>query len=106
MYDAPITDAARSKGYESTQLREFEWPELVAKLAAMRELRLGLARQNGPSRGAFSSLTDLREGGTVNGMEGAVNLNALADRKGPAPNNAALNNQDMQLASPRDREIT
>jgi len=123
MYEAAITVTTPNDAPEGTQLRAPQWPELVAKLAAMRELRLSLARQESGSIGAFSSFARFRgelshqpdshnrkraaapESQIVNETARSVNPNALADRKGAAVNNAALNNQEMQFASPRDREI-
>lgn len=119
MYEAPITDYTQDETLEGSRLRALQWPELVAKLAAMRDLRLSLAGQQGHSTGAFSGFADIREKSShepdaqylenrdaapesqsFNETGRSVNLKTLADRKGPAPNDEALNTQDMQSVPP------
>jgi hypothetical protein len=121
MYQTPTPDFAHGDTSESSLLRPLIWPELVARLAAMRDLRRSLATGDGHSRGAFSGFADIREelsgfscsddskaqqneliDGTVNKTGGSVNPENLADGKGRVSNNARL----IDRVNPGDREMT
>lgn len=82
---------------EGSPLQPVVWPDLTARLAAMRDLRRSLA-ESSRARGAnFSSLVE-----AVNEKAQSINLNASADRKGPAPNDTV----DPNRMNPGDREMT
>jgi len=61
MYETPNLDFARAETLECTELRPLVWPELVARLAAMRDLRGSLADGHRHSCGAFSGFADIHE---------------------------------------------
>ena len=128
MNETRISDFARSdslsQGTDGSQLRPVLWTELTARLAAMRDLRQSLAGGSTPFGAksaslsgshicsAFTDFAEVRENLAhespeicervgVNKMGGRVNLKALADSKGPAPNNAI----DLIRITPGDREL-
>lgn len=119
MYEVPITNSAKNEAPDGTQLRAPDWGDLVTKLAAMRDLRTSLQRQQSQLSGAFSGFADIREESAhesdsqhiidrddaltlqnVNKTGRGVNLKALADCKG-----LASKSDGMQNVTPCDREI-
>jgi hypothetical protein len=124
MNEALISEFARNEACRETAdaapLRPVLWSELTARLAAMRDLRhslsgapLGrranfssLAMDGHQAGSAFTDFADLREGPEqgdtkVNVGVPDINLKALADGKGPAPNSAV----ELNCVTPGDREL-
>ncbi len=128
MNETPISQFAHSEANreweEGSQLRPFEWSELTARLAAMRDLRQSLAGvttsfgvKSGPLAGlhscsAFTDFAEVREelahdtptaSGSVqvNKIASHVNPKALADGKGPAVNSSV----EPNCVTPGDREL-
>lgn len=111
---------ARDMAAEGLPLRPVLWSELTARLAAMRDLRHSLAGGSQWATANFSSFaaaephacsafTEFAEpraeqgpdGSRVNEGEPHINLEALADGKGPAPNSSVVPN----CVTPGDREL-
>lgn len=76
MYEGHIEKAAGQEPREATGLRQFRWTDLVAKLAATRELRDELAAVDG----GFNAFGDARRE-TSDESKLAVNHEALIDGK-------------------------
>lgn len=113
-------EVARGDAAEATPLRRVVWSDLTARLSAMRDLRLSLARASRGHGANFSSLaadrpytssafTDfadhrdesVQDDSKVNAGASDINPKALADGKGPAPNHSV----ELNCMTPGDREL-
>lgn len=81
MFEAAITSASAEPGVENA-LRPLDWCEIVARLAAARDLRAILS----PSASLTRSASFAAGAGTTCALHGqpAVNLDALGGGKAPA----------------------
>lgn len=76
MFEGHIKKAPSREAQESSVLRQFRWSDLVAKLAATRELRDELAKVDG----GFNAFREARRE-TEEESKPAVNHDALSDGK-------------------------
>ena len=76
MFEGQINKPDVKEPLESTVLRQFRWTDLVAKLAATRELRDELAKVDG----GFNAFREARRE-TEEESKPAVNHDALSDGK-------------------------
>ena len=87
MFEGTITAASAAPGAEST-LRSLDWPEIVARLAAARDLRAVFAR---PPVAGGSFAPRAAAGIARAGPEKrSINFDALAGGKWPAATTAAF----------------
>ncbi len=80
MFEGDIKKFDIPEGYDNEALRRLRWDELVAQLAATRDLRNELSQsslEELASRGRFSSLNNM----PPEKSESAVNLDGLSDGK-------------------------
>lgn len=76
MFEGQFNRATRQEPRENAALRQFRWTDLVARLAATRDLRDELAKVDG----GFNAFGDARREGFEEGKVG-VNHDALAHGK-------------------------
>lgn len=76
MYEANLSSITAAQADDSGAMRAFEWDELVAKLAAARDLRGLFAAARGDSPGSFAA--------------GAAHAFAIAE-KTSSPNKGSVN---------------
>lgn len=92
MFESKLTPAAAAQAAETGAMRAFEWHELVARLAAARDLRGVFAGSRVDSRASFAAgaARALAPGGSDDwGDKGYVNPDALGAGKSPCANTVA-----------------
>ena len=80
MFEGSILRDHVAETGDGLALRELAWADLVARLAATRELRGALARAQFPDGGGFDRFAQVRQSAAFEGKR-RVNRNALADGK-------------------------
>jgi hypothetical protein len=80
MFEGSFSETGFQEAAVSGAQRTLEWPILVAKLSAARELRVVFAQRRIGTAGNFTSFSETRTKVLKNSGSG-VNLDALADRK-------------------------
>ncbi|WP_324829007.1 hypothetical protein [Qipengyuania zhejiangensis] len=76
MYEGQFNKAGVPEVGEAADLRRFRWTDLVAKIAATRDLREEMAR----IEGGFGAFADVRRESSENGKTG-INHDILANGK-------------------------
>ena len=80
MFEGSILGRHQAETGDGLALRELAWAELVARLAATREIRAEFERMPEGPLGGFRQFSKLRECAEGKGKRG-VNRNALSDGK-------------------------
>ncbi|MXP15131.1 hypothetical protein GRI44_10265 [Altererythrobacter confluentis] len=94
-------DAAMDGAADEMLLRPIAWSELVARLAAARDLRRLLVREASPAGGRFTAFADFRNA-MLNDAQEDVNPDGLGARKDVeaievcAANNVTPGDREMQ----------
>lgn len=100
MFEGSILRDHLAETGDGLALRELAWADLVARLAATREIRGALAQANFSDGGSFDRFARVRQGAAFEGKR-HVNRNALADGKTDAANGTE---QAADDAASSDRE--
>lgn len=100
MFEANLSSTALEEPADGDALRIPGWEEIVAQLAAARDLRIALRHPGMSGRGSFSQLSAMGVAG-VNGETCSVNPTGLARGKTQQAKNVDAANH----ATVADREI-
>ncbi len=100
MFEGNLTDNGFTKPEEGAALQPLEWPVLVARLAAARDLRGVYARRKMTGGGNFANFST-EQSVNLNETGSRVNPDALADCK---PHEAKMS-PAAQDAETGDREL-
>lgn len=80
MFEGSILSGQLAETGDGLALRELAWADLVARLAATREVRAEFERMPAGPLGGFRQFSKVRENSESKGKRG-VNRNALSDGK-------------------------
>ncbi|MDN3646972.1 hypothetical protein QWY75_12230 [Pontixanthobacter aestiaquae] len=100
MFEGNLTDTGFTKAAESPVLQPLEWPVLVARLAAARDLRGVFARRKMSGGGNFASFST-EQSANLNEIGFGINPDTLADCK----THEAKMSPAAQDAETGDREL-
>ena len=81
MYETTLTPAALDRAADGDALRVPAWPEIVARLAAVRDLRAALGKVRSEAGGSFARFVAAADNEEVNDTPQSVNPNGLAHGK-------------------------